>query len=211
MSRPVDISMQRFGALVAQTRLIGSKRTLWQCSCDCGKTVTVPYGNLRSGNTTSCGCLKYANRKTGRVTKASFPEYKIWGGIRQRCLNPNDPGYHRYGGRGITICDRWSVFENFLTDMGPRPSPDHSIDRKDNDGPYSPDNCQWATIRVQTRNRRANVRVTAFGRTQVLKDWAHEVGINYQTISARLNAGWPIETALTAPRKKGPRRELNLV
>jgi hypothetical protein len=128
--------------------------------------------------------------------------------MRQRCNNPRDPSYARYGGRGITVCERWANFDAFLSDMGKRPSLKHSIDRKNNDGPYCPSNCHWATVREQARNRKDNVRLTAFGKTQILKDWAKDVGINYQTISARLSAGWSIEAALTAPKKQGPRKDV---
>jgi hypothetical protein len=179
------------------------------CRCDCGALATVRYSNLQSGNTTSCGCQQYADRKTGRKAKRSYAEYKIWSGIKQRCLNPMDSNYPAYGGRGIVICDRWHLsFEHFLNDMGHRPSAKHSIDRKDNDGPYSPDNCRWATVEQQNRNRRDNHYIVAFGKAMILRDWARAVGLNEQTIFARLIAGWPTETALTAPKKRGPRPEI---
>jgi len=179
------------------------------CRCDCGTLKTIRYSNVQSGNTTSCGCKQYADRKTGRRTKRSYAEYKIWDGIKQRCLNPRDSHYQAYGGRGIVICDRWRLsFEDFLADMGPRPSAAHSIDRKDNDGPYSKGNCRWVTADQQSRNRRNSHYLTAFGRTMILRDWAREFCLNEQTIFARLTAGWPAEIALTAPKKRGPRREL---
>lgn len=211
MTLALEIAWQRFGFLIAQRRLIGDKLTSWECLCDCGVSTIVRLSNLRSGNTTSCGCQKYKNRKSGRVPITSLPEYKSWDGMRQRCRNPKDAGYSRYGGRGITVCDRWDSFSTFLTDMGPKPSPKHSIERKDNNGPYSPDNCRWATTREQSVNRRSNVSLTAFGRTQVLMDWAREVGINHQTISARIAAGWPTEVALTAPQKHGHRNDITSI
>lgn len=140
-----------------------------------------------------------------------MPEFSCWEAMRQRCLNTNAPNFASYGGRGITVCDAWKEsFRTFLADMGPRPSIAHSIDRINNEGNYEPSNCRWATPEQQNKNRRDNLPITAFGKTMILQDWAKEIGLNYQTISARLKAGWPAETALTAPKKHGPRRELNL-
>lgn len=128
--------------------------------------------------------------------------------MKQRCNNPKNAQFFRYGARGIAVCRRWLKFENFFADMGSKPSPKHSVERKDNNGPYAPDNCVWATMKEQSANKRNNVLITAFGKTMIMKEWAREVGINYQTISARLIAGWTPEIALTAPRKRGPRHEI---
>lgn len=128
-------------------------------------------------------------------------EYGIWQGMLERCYRPGSQAYANYGGRGITVCDRWrSSFEAFLADMGRRPSPDHSVDRKDNDGPYSPDNCRWATQVEQANNTRANHLVTAHGRTQTIAQWARELGIGWNAIGERLKAGWSPEEAVSTPR-----------
>ncbi len=118
-----------------------------------------------------------------------------------RCENPRCEAYPRYGGRGIEVCKRWQTFENFLADMGPRPSADHSIDRIENDGNYEPGNCRWATDAEQNQNTRSNRLLTYAGRTQPLSVWAREFGIRRETVRERLKAGWDVERALTvAPR-----------
>lgn len=95
-----------------------------------------------------------AGRKKSNDMNSTTPGWRSWWGLRQRCTNPKATGYANYGGRGITVCERWTKFENFLADMGPKPSPDHSIDRIDSDGPYAPENCRWATMDVQQANRK---------------------------------------------------------
>ena len=127
------------------------------------------------------------------------PVYGIWLQINNRCLRPSVKGYDRYGGRGITICERWMTFENFTSDMGPRPSPVHSVERIDNNGPYCPENCRWATQTEQTRNKRNNHMLTLDGRSMIAADWAKELGISRQTIVTRLSRGWSDEECLTIP------------
>jgi hypothetical protein len=126
------------------------------------------------------------------------PEYRAWQAMRQRCLNSKCESYKDYGARGIAICDRWSSFQSFYSDMGPRPSPKHSIDRRDNDGNYEPSNCTWSTKVRQSNNRRDNRRVAFNGRTQACADWAREIGIKPATLYDRLFVyGWPVEKAMT--------------
>jgi len=129
------------------------------------------------------------------------PEYAAWTRMKRRCYNPKQDHYDRYGGRGIAVCARWlNSFENFLADMGPRPSPKHSIERKDNDRDYEPANCVWATLTEQTRNRCTNKLLTYKGRTQCLAAWAEEIGIGRSTLDRRIrHYKWPIERALTTP------------
>ena len=118
--------------------------------------------------------------------------------MKDRCLNPNSCNWTNYGGRGITVCDRWKdSFSNFYEDMGPRPSTDHSIDRKDNDKGYSKENCRWVTHDVQAHNRGNNVYYEHNGERKLLLDWCAETGMNYNTVYTRLRRGWSFEKAIT--------------
>jgi len=119
--------------------------------------------------------------------------------MMSRCRNSADPSYDIYGGRGISVCDRWNSFDNFLEDMGPRPSCDHSIERINVDGNYEKSNCRWGTWKEQGRNRRNNRRLTYKGRTLCVMEWAEELGIRWGTLFARLDRGWSAEKALTTP------------
>lgn len=127
---------------------------------------------------------------------------KSWYSMHTRCYSPGFIGYESYGEKGITVCQRWHDYDNFVADMGPRPSRDHSIDRIDNDGNYEPDNCRWATMTEQARNRSHNNYVTAFGKTQCITAWAAEVGLRPCVIGARLRLGWSPVKALTTPVRK---------
>lgn len=126
-------------------------------------------------------------------------EYRAWKRIRQRCFNPNYHSFADYGGRGILVCTRWEDPTAFLADMGPMPSPQHSIERIDNDGPYSPENCRWALPKEQASNRRTTVLLTHNGETKTMAEWSRITGIGKTTLSNRLKAGWSHEGALTTP------------
>jgi hypothetical protein len=125
------------------------------------------------------------------------PEYQTWMNMRDRCLNKNKDRYSQWGGRGITICPEWDDFRCFYADMGPKPSPAHSLDRINVDGPYAPWNCRWATRSEQQRNRRDNIWLTHQGKTMLLGDWAKETGIHRNTLDGRFKRGWPAERILS--------------
>jgi hypothetical protein len=183
-------------------------RKRWFCRCDCGVTRTVDDSNLRGGHTTSCGCRTNKPFIEGQVRTnhghSSNPVYAAWLNMVSRCTDPQNIGYHRYGGRGITICERWLSFENFLADMGERPSANHSIDRyPDNNGNYEPDNCRWATRKEQVRNRRCTVMIVYQGISKPMAEWAEIKDIQYMTLFYRLyRLGWSVEQSLNTPVRK---------
>lgn len=187
---PESIIGRRFGMQVVIHAHPTIKR-LALVRCDCGREHYTHTPNLYVSK--SCGCIKVKHGLTGT------PEFKIWCGIRKRCLAPKSTRYRYYGGRGIKMCRRWLIdFNNFLMDMGPRPSPKHSIDRINNNGNYTARNCRWATQFEQIHNSR-NVRIlTAFGKSQCLAMWAREYGIGASTLRHRIfKQKLPIHIALT--------------
>jgi hypothetical protein len=135
------------------------------------------------------------------------PEYMVWSDMRNRCQNPKNRSWNRYGGRGISVCERWESFSNFIEDMGQRPSNFHEIDRIENDGNYEPTNCRWATASVQNSNKSNTHLITAFGKTQCLKHWAGEIGITPATLRRRFSRKWNLEAALST-RSLGKGRPL---
>ncbi|MCK5612299.1 hypothetical protein KAR91_61070 [Candidatus Pacearchaeota archaeon] len=197
-SQPKDISGQRFGKLVAVSlsHMDNQGRAVWNAICDCGKEVQKKSWALVSGNTRSCGCLI----RKGPIThgKSHSKAYRSWNTMRQRCSNKNNHKYGSYGGRGITVCERWSKFENFLEDMGEKPD-GMSIDRRNNDGDYAPENCRWATPIEQARNKRNNRLITYNGITKSIAEWSEDLQINYGTLVNRVSKGWTDERALTQP------------
>lgn len=184
----------RFHFLVVQEELepVRYTRTFvrrYRCLCDCGAEVIAQRPNLLRGATKSCGCWKKMSAPVHLVTHgmSSSDEYRIWAGIRKRCLNPTYREYHLYGGRGIGIAERWASFENFYADMGPRPSKDHSIDRIDGDANYEPGNCRWATDREQSNNTSRNVYFQVGSETLSMTQLAERFGVKYFTIATWRN------------------------
>lgn len=175
----------------------------WLCRCTCGTVRTVRAFRLLSGESLSCGCLARELIAQRNQTHGLYytAEHRAWAGMRTRCRNPKSDSYDRYGGRGITVDSSWDSFEQFLADMGPRPGAGYSIERIDNDGPYAPGNCRWATVLEQARNKHNNTRLTYHGQTMALSAWAEAKGIRADTIMARIGHGWSIEKALTTPTR----------
>lgn len=197
MSTPkTDIVGQRFGMVIVleSAGSNSSGRALWLCRCDCGTGKVMRGDVLRGGVSRSCGCSPLKKTRTHGMCGTRV--YRIWKGVVRRTTKPNDHKYAIYGGRGITLHAPWLKFENFLADMS-EPGIGESIDRIDPDGPYSPDNCRWATDSEQRRNQRRSVQLTWHGRTLVVADWAALLGLRRNTLGRRIAAGWPVERALT--------------
>jgi hypothetical protein len=196
MSSRKDLTGQVFERLTVLefSHIANKKRYYWKCLCECGNIKTVRGEHLTGQRIRSCGCLYGTHRRS------KSPEYKAWEKLKHRCSNSNNPGYARYGGRGITVCDRWKdSFENFFEDMGERPSPKHSIDRIDNDGNYEKSNCRWGTDTEQMNNTCWNAFITWEGkkvrRTELLKMY----DIKLHTFLWRIKKDWSIEEALLTP------------
>lgn len=197
--RLIDLSGQRFGRLTVVDRAPSQGRVRWICRCDCGGEAIVSGDVLNRGASNSCGCLRLGQNRRHGLSGSS--EHKIWSGIRERCTNPKSAFFSYYGGRGIYRCERWDLFESFYADMGPRPSRLHTIDRIDNDGPYSPENCRWALPLAQAANTRKNVYFEIGGERAHLSEWARRFDIDPDLVSQRiLRDGMDPETALTRPK-----------
>lgn len=200
-----NLKGRKFGRLLVGSftgiRITGSGRAyLWSCECDCSKTTLVAAGALMSGNTRSCGCLRdEVNRKAkthGHKARGGSPEYRIWEQMRKRCGNQGHIAWKYYGGRGIKVCDRWLDFELFLSDMGPRPTSTHTIDRINNDGHYCLENCRWATRAEQSNNKRNNHWIEFSGKRLTITQWSKETGVPTSTINSRLKRGLALDGVL---------------
>jgi hypothetical protein len=191
MPKTLNLVGERYGrlAVVAPAEMIAGRKA-YVCRCDCGAVKTVRSAYLVSGKVRSCGCLRAETAahtaQSGAKTDARRrdPLYSRWNCMVQRCHNPRNPSFRNYGGRGIEVCPQWrDSFARFIADMGNPPTPEHTIDRIDNDDGYKPENCRWATPAQQLRNRRGNIQLTAHGRTMTAKDWAQATGIDYQRLT----------------------------
>lgn len=194
-----DLTGQKFGKLTVKSFVEKRKNNyMWLCLCDCGTEKVISRGDFKSGHTRSCGCYVkdkvalgigythgYARR--GKICG----EYRSWQQMINRCTNPNSEYYHRYGGRGITVCDSWMEdFSNFIADMGDRPNAKMSIERIDNNKGYYKENCKWATAAEQNNNRCSGRKITIDGQTKSIKSWSAISPMSSRAIIGRLNRGW---------------------
>jgi hypothetical protein len=193
----IDRTGHKYGKLtVTSFSHMENGRAVWNCVCDCGKQAIVRGNALQRKNTRSCGCLfSTLNGKSKRS------EYTIWRLMKYRCLDKGCDQYHNYGGRGITICKQWiDSYECFLSDMGPRPSRQYTLDRIDNNGKYEPGNCRWATRKEQANNTSTNKWITFNGKTATVTQWADSIGLKASILHKRLSNKWPIDVAILTPK-----------
>ena len=200
------LSLPVVGARFGRLAFVGptARSTHWTFQCECGSPAKeIAHYAVRKGTVRGCGCLWRETvpgaNKTHGMTRTRI--YRLWSAMHDRCRNPRNSHYPTYGERGITVCSRWRDFEAFYADMGERP-PGMTLNRIDNDGPYSPANCEWASAVTQGRNKASNKLLTFNGKTQPLSAWAEELGMNYNTLNTRLQRGWDDERVLATPIKK---------
>lgn len=211
-----DLTGKRFGRLVVLERAengvcSGKPTTRWVCVCDCGNVVSVESHNLRRGGTRSCGCLK--EKRYSEIGESAIHYvhggsktrlYRIWRGMKTRCLNDENPAYKNYGGRGISICSEWAddfpAFRDWALSHGYRE--DLSIDRIDVNGNYCPENCRWATSEQQANNMQNTIRIEIGGVTHSLAEWSKISGISYSALRERIKLGWKCDDLLR-PVKNG--------
>lgn len=219
MPKKVNILGEKYGRLTVLSEVEPytspsgkSKARKFLCQCDCGNQKEIVMRDLRNGSSKSCGCLhkqivSETNFKHGhsKYKGKRSRTYQIWSTLKDRCKNPNNREYSKYGGRGITYDPAWEDFENFLEDMGEAP-PKLSIDRIDNDGNYCKSNCRWTTQKVQANNTRRNKYITYNNKTQTIKQWSEELDMSYNTLRIRLNVlKYSVERAFTQPVIHKPR------
>lgn len=208
--RPINEKGNTYGRLRVIGYVSGEEsglpggRSGWKCRCECGNETVSTGSNLRSGRTNSCGCyhkeVVSKAQKTHGMSKTQI--YVLWEGMIRRCSNPGHERFASYGGRGISVCERWKDFKNFFEDMGQNPV-GMTLDRIDNNLGYSPENCRWATHTQQARNKSNNAFLTYQGRTLCHAEWAEELGVSQGILSARVRRGWSDERVIKTPIRGG--------
>lgn len=216
-SRRIDLTGEQYGRWnVVRFSFVKDQKAYWLCRCECGTERNMATGAIRSGSSQSCGCWSNERKSERRTHGASgyngkgrSPLYVTWCEIRRRCLSEKCHAYDRYGGRGIRICDRWkdgegglTGFECFVADMGQKPTPAHSIERKEVNGNYEPGNCIWATTEQQAQNKRDNRYVTVRGEQVLITHAARRVGISLATAYDRMKNGWSEDKTFTTPPRR---------
>lgn len=189
MPKPLELTGRVFGMLTAQRPDKSTGRLKWYCTCECGGTSLALGPDLVKGKTASCGCQRNAFRPSHGMSRSS--EYRSWNSMWQRCTNENAASHERYKDKAPP--ERWRSFENFIADMGPKPGPGYSIERLNNDLPYSPENCCWATMAEQGVNRSDNRIIVLDGDSRTLSEWCRHYGVDDATVSGRIRRGWAID------------------
>lgn len=181
--------------VLGATKERNNSQVVYICVCSCGTFTTATANLLHNKHKQSCGCLRRdkPNGITHGLSKTR--EYHIWAEMKKRCTNPSQKTFSYYGGRGITFCERWKSFENFLHDLGPCPD-GFTLDRIDPNGNYEPNNCRWASRKDQSRNRRSNRFIVFNNETHCLAEWAEIKGITRECLKQRLKRNWPLDKAL---------------
>lgn len=199
-----DLTNKVFGRLTVvekYSKCTPASNTVWTCRCTCGNIINVPDCHLKFKHTTSCGCYRKELKTKHNLSYTA--EYTAWASIIQRCENKKSKAFIYYGARGITVCEEWkNSFEAFYRDMGTRPSPQHSIDRKDNNGNYCKENCRWATKLEQANNKRSNVTYLYKGSKQTIAQIARDSGLNYDLLKSKLARGLTVEEIIILQNSK---------
>ena len=201
-ARIINIIGQEYGFLkVLAFAEMRFRRAYWLCQCRCGTHKIISGLNMRNGTTKSCGCYADAllTKRNTRHGMAKSKIYHVWIQMLQRCNNPHNRDYKNYGGRGIRVCEAWHTFQNFFNDIGNPPFSGATLDRRDNDQGYSPNNVRWATQEQQANNTRTNQLLTYDDETLTLAQWSRKLNMPYKVLGRRLRLGWSIEETFTTP------------
>lgn len=195
MGKVLDLTGQVFGRLTVVSTYLEDGKGQCVCQCECGTIKVISTNHLRFGGSRSCGC----GRGTHRMKHTK--EYGVWSSMKSRCFNKNNHAYHRYGGRGIYVCEEWMDFRNFYNDMGDKPD-GMSLDRIDVNECYCKDNCRWATSKEQMNNRRNSIYLCVNGATHTLKEWSIITSVSYFTLNSRYVRGWSADKIVNTPARK---------
>lgn len=211
MPRPINFIGMRFGMLEVIERAENSKHgeSRWVCRCDCGNTITLTQRQIKEKTKDNCGCVK---RKHFNATHgcSNTRLYNTWALMIERCERPTNRAYKYYGQRGITVCKEWHDFLEFKAWAdATKPNDDYTLDRKDNNKGYSPDNCRWVDKKTQANNRRSNVEIEYKGETHSLTEWCERIGFDYKRVHNRMyKLGWSFEKAISTPVDKRKRNKV---
>lgn len=199
-----DLQGQTFGRITVVGRGPNTHdgKARWSCWCECGRVKLIRAAVLRSGSARSCGCLARESTSLRSRTHgmSKSPEWAAWQGMRKRCANSSSEKAKHYRDRGIRVCERWDSFIAFYEDMGPKPTRSHTLDRIDPTGNYEPENCRWATVTIQNRNKRSNRVYEHNGETMTAAEWSRRLSITQSSLMARIR-NWGVERALTKPKR----------